>query len=82
MCAAGLAPTARGNDGADVAIAEALLSPAVLTTERLQFFRFTRADLPLMVELHSDPEVQRRLGGEWSAAFIRAKLDELIRDDE
>jgi [ribosomal protein S5]-alanine N-acetyltransferase len=53
----------------------------VLATERLQFFRFTSADLPLIVELHSDPDVQRRLGGTWSPSFMQAKLEELIRDD-
>ena len=34
-----------------------------LATERLQLRRFTRADLPLLQRLNSDPEVMRHLGG-------------------
>lgn len=39
--------------------------PPILETERLVFTPFTADELPLIVELHSDPEVQRYMGGTW-----------------
>lgn len=57
------------------------ISP-VLETARLVFHRFTREDIGLLAELHSDPEVQRFLGGEWSPSMTRKTLERLVRDDE
>jgi ribosomal-protein-alanine N-acetyltransferase len=50
-----------------------------LKTERLAFRPFTADDLPLVVELHSDPEVQRYMGGMWSDEEMRATLDRFLR---
>lgn len=55
--------------------------PTILETERLVFRKFTMDDLPLMVDLHSDLEVQRFLGGEWSSQVMRATLERLVLDD-
>lgn len=52
----------------------------ILETERLVFTPFTAEDLPLIVELHADPEVQRYFGGEWSAAEMQASLDRFVKN--
>jgi ribosomal-protein-alanine N-acetyltransferase len=52
----------------------------VLETERLVFEPFTAEDLPLIIELHSDPEVQRYMGGEWSDGDMRDTLARFLRE--
>jgi [ribosomal protein S5]-alanine N-acetyltransferase len=51
-----------------------------LKTERLMFRPFTADDLHLVVELHSDPEVQRYMGGMWSPQEMQATLDRFVRN--
>ena len=51
----------------------------VLETERLVFTPWTADDLPLIVELHSDPEVQRFLGGAWAPDVFRATLERQLK---
>jgi ribosomal-protein-alanine N-acetyltransferase len=51
----------------------------ILETERLVFRPFTPDDLPLIVDLHSDPEVQRYMGGTWSNQEMRDTLDRFVR---
>jgi ribosomal-protein-alanine N-acetyltransferase len=51
-----------------------------LKTERLMFRPFTAGDHDLVVELHSDPEVQRYMGGLWSAEEMQATLDRFVRN--
>ena len=51
-----------------------------LKTERLMFRPFTADDLPLVVDLHSDPEVQRYLGGMWPDEQMQATLDRFLRN--
>lgn len=50
----------------------------VLETERLRFRPFTPDDLPLVVDLHADPLVQRHLGGAWDAPQMQATLDRFV----
>jgi ribosomal-protein-alanine N-acetyltransferase len=47
----------------------------ILTTERLVFRPFTADDYGLLAQLHSDPEVQRYIGGIWSAEEVQKRLD-------
>ena len=56
------------------------MTTPILETERLVFSPFTSDDLPLIVELHSDPEVQRYMGGEWSPEDMQDTLDRFLRD--
>jgi RimJ/RimL family protein N-acetyltransferase len=56
-----------------------MISP-ILETERLVFEPFTSRDLPLIADLHSDPEVQRFLGGPLSEQAMQAMLDRLLRN--
>lgn len=51
---------------------------AILETRRLVFSPFTPDDLPLIVELHSDPEVQRFLGGDWAPEVFKGTLERLM----
>lgn len=51
------------------------VDPPILTTERLVFRPFTHADYDLLAELHSDPQVQRYIGGMWSAEEVQKRLD-------
>ena len=51
----------------------------ILQTDRLVFRPFTPDDLPLIVELHSDPSVQRYMGGAWSAQEMQDTLDRFVR---
>lgn len=51
----------------------------ILETDRLVFRPFTPDDLPLVIELHSDPRVQRYMGGTWSAQEMQATLDRFVR---
>jgi ribosomal-protein-alanine N-acetyltransferase len=55
------------------------MTTPILETERLVFNPFTSDDLPLIVELHSDPEVQRFLGGDWAPEVFQGTLDRLLR---
>ncbi len=51
---------------------------AVLVTERLRFHPWEADDLPLLLALHRDPEVQRFLetgGAVWDEAALRAKFE-------
>lgn len=54
----------------------------VLSTERLRFEPFTADDGDLLARLHSDPEVQRFLGGKWSDEVIRKNLLQQIFDQQ
>lgn len=58
----------------------AVSAPPILTTARLTLRAFTPADLPLLAELHRDPEVGRYMGGVWSDDQIRAALDRFVAD--
>lgn len=51
----------------------------ILETERLVFMPWSPDDLPLIVELHADPEVQRFLGGGWTPDVFKATLERQIR---
>lgn len=54
---------------------------AVLVTERLAFHPFTDKDLPILVALHSDPDVMRFLsvdGQPWSMDELRQKLTRFV----
>jgi RimJ/RimL family protein N-acetyltransferase len=53
---------------------------AILETERLVFRPFTPADFDLLLELHSDPQVQRYIGGMFGAQGVRVRLDHYLRD--
>ncbi len=55
------------------------MNDPILKTERLAFRPFTPADLSLIVELHSDPQVQRYMGGTWSPEEMRDTLDRFVR---
>jgi ribosomal-protein-alanine N-acetyltransferase len=52
----------------------------ILETERLVFHPFTPADMPLLVELHGDPEVQRYIGGLWPADAYERRLAQYVAD--
>lgn len=52
----------------------------ILTTERLVFHPFTPDDLPLLHDLHSDPEVQRYIGGAWEPEAYQRRLDQYVAD--
>lgn len=55
----------------------------VLTTGRFRLHAWSADDLPLLVALHSDPEVQRYLAARdapWSEHVLRARLDRFIAD--
>ena len=56
----------------------ALMSTSILETERLVFRPFTPDDLDLVTDLHSDPEVQRYLGGMWAPPEMQATLDRFV----
>ena len=47
----------------------------ILETERLVFHPFTADDFDLLADLHSDPEVQRYIGGTWSREQVQERLD-------
>lgn len=55
------------------------MNDPILESERLVFRPFTPDDLPLIVELHSDPLVQRYMGGTWSDQDMRDTLDRFVR---
>jgi RimJ/RimL family protein N-acetyltransferase len=52
----------------------------ILQTERLVFRPFTPADFDLLLELHSDPQVQRYIGGLFGAEGVRTRLDHYLKD--
>ncbi|HEY8573448.1 GNAT family N-acetyltransferase [Phenylobacterium sp.] len=52
----------------------------ILETERLVFTPFTAEDLDLLASLHSDPEVQRYIGGMWDRETIQKRLDQYVSD--
>jgi ribosomal-protein-alanine N-acetyltransferase len=59
------------------------VSEAILQTERLRFHLWRAEDLPLLHELHGDPEVQRFLeAGEpvWDEAVLKGKFDRFRAD--
>ena len=59
------------------------MSEAILQTERLRFHLWQAEDLPLLLELHGDPEVQRFLeAGEpvWDEAVLKGKFDRFRAD--
>lgn len=60
--------------------ARAYARPPILSSERLIFHPFTEDDLPLLTKLHSDPEVQRTLGGMWDAATIAQRLARFVTE--
>jgi RimJ/RimL family protein N-acetyltransferase len=47
----------------------------ILQTERLVFRPFTADDFDLLAGLHSDPEVQRYIGGMWTREEMEERLD-------
>ena len=51
------------------------LDPPILETERLVFRPFTADDFGLLADLHSDPEVQRYIGGMFSRDDVQQRLD-------
>jgi [ribosomal protein S5]-alanine N-acetyltransferase len=55
------------------------MKATILQTERLMFRPFRLDDLPLIVDLHSDPQVQRYMGGAWSDQEMRDTLDRFVR---
>ena len=52
----------------------------ILETPRLRFFPFTEDDFDRLLALHSDPEVQRYIGGMFGADGVRLRLDHYLRD--
>jgi ribosomal-protein-alanine N-acetyltransferase len=52
----------------------------ILETERLVFHPFTEDDFGLLLDLHSDPEVQRYIGGMFGEPGVRQRLDLYLRD--
>jgi ribosomal-protein-alanine N-acetyltransferase len=54
----------------------------ILTTARLTFRPFTRADLSLLADLHRDPEVGRYMGGVWPDARIAEALEGFMVDQD
>lgn len=50
----------------------------ILETKRLVFHPFTADDLDVLAELHSDPEVQRYIGGMWDDGEVRERLDHYV----
>ncbi|WP_428643399.1 GNAT family N-acetyltransferase [Roseibium sp.] len=61
------------------------MNPPVLTTERLRLVPFRECDLPLLADLHSDPEVNRYLSPgpvPMSEAEVRRRLATYISDHQ
>jgi RimJ/RimL family protein N-acetyltransferase len=56
------------------------MSDVILETERLVFRPFTPQDFDLLLELHSDPQVQRYIGGMFGETGVRLRLDHYLRD--
>ena len=57
---------------------------AVLATERLRFHPWEADDLPLLLDLHRDPDVQRFLevgGVVWDEEVFRTKFERFRADD-
>jgi len=54
----------------------------VLETRRLLFEPFTIDDLPLLIKLHGDAEVQRYLGGHWTSEAVERNLRQQIYDQQ
>jgi [ribosomal protein S5]-alanine N-acetyltransferase len=52
----------------------------ILETERLVFHAFTPDDFDLLAALHSDPEVQRYIGGTWSSKDVQQRIDAYLGD--
>jgi [ribosomal protein S5]-alanine N-acetyltransferase len=52
----------------------------ILETERLVFRPFTPDDFDLLATLHSDPDVQRYIGGMWSREQVQERLDHYVGD--
>ena len=71
---------ARGDLYVRPSAARVLARPPILQSERLIFHPFTADDYALLADLHSDPEVQRTLGGMWDDATIRARLDHFVQE--
>ena len=57
-----------------------VLDRPILETERLVFHPFTPDDFGLLAELHSDPQVQRHLGGMWTDEVIQHRLNVYVSD--
>lgn len=51
------------------------MGDVILETERLVFRPFTTDDFSLLAELHSDPQVQRYIGGMWTPEEVQRRLD-------
>ncbi|WP_334160625.1 GNAT family N-acetyltransferase [Phenylobacterium sp.] len=56
------------------------LEAPVLETDRLVLRPFTPDDYELLADLHSDPEVQRYIGGPWPREAIQGRLDAYVAD--
>jgi RimJ/RimL family protein N-acetyltransferase len=56
------------------------LDDVILQTERLIFRPFTPDDFDLLLGLHSDPKVQRYIGGMFGAEGTRLRIDHYLRD--
>ena len=55
------------------------MNDPILATERLVFRPFTPDDLALIIELHSDPLVQRYMGGPWSEQEMQETLHRFVQ---
>ena len=56
------------------------MDDVILETERLVFRPFSPEDFDLLLGLHSDPKVQRYIGGMFGAEGVRLRLDHYLRD--
>lgn len=56
------------------------LDKPILETERLVFHPFTPDDFCVLADLHSDPQVQRYIGGRWTDEVIQGRLDSYVAE--
>lgn len=56
------------------------MADVILETPRLRFVPFTPDDFDLLLDLHSDPQVQRYIGGMFGADGVRLRLDHYLKD--
>ena len=57
-----------------------ILDAPIFETERLVFHPFAPDDHGLLADLHADPEVQRYIGGAWTALDIQGRLDSYVAE--
>jgi ribosomal-protein-alanine N-acetyltransferase len=56
------------------------MASSILETKRLIFTPFTLDDVDLLAALHSDPEVQRYIGGMWPREEVQQRVDLYVSD--